>query len=504
MKPFEYIGLCLTKLFSIKNNMSRTSSTLSLIPQFEFLGFQLDRLVEEVDAVIGVFEKEAKIERKEQRPFAEEKFSDEHMYLIKSRGNLIDAAREVAEMSGELKIIGKLNSTEKYNVFTNSLDNLLRAIAGVIVDFDEANTNKMKESDYLPLAQELEHQTQIEKEKNKKIDEKQLALRSNQIGDTEGDEEESESSGLSQTPRGVTTMSPVKPVKQLKKKQPKAENKMNIESLIALADKLDKAGQEEEANRIDEMVKKIAAELPPIDIKKVNFDEVEDKEQKTLKENKIGNTSAAFEKLAAIADKLDEIGAPEEAGLIDEFLQKYASSPEDKYVLKGTEDEITSAVSVFVNSPGEETKNKAVESLQKYLDLHESYTNLNPKSAAKKTETADPYDSKEHRKTQVRQPKKENKETKDHHVSSYQSGNSTLSIRHCPVHIGVPMSRIGDHTYQCSLDGEVFNWETGWTGPDGEVHPGGSVAAQTPESTEYETSHRIFDSREKTLSGATY
>lgn len=275
--------------------------------------------------------------------------------------------------------------------------------------------------------------------------------------------------------------------------EPITSNK-KIESLIALADSLDSAGQEEEANKIDEMIKKMAVELPPIDPKKVSFDETEEeKEQAKLyaehqakqgimklladaqklilswpienlykyswfndameslekfveyapadlsNKNKLGEaTPEAFEKLAIIADKLDEIGAKEEANLIDEFLSKNAAKKE-----------------------------------------------------------IDPYDSKSHHSMQIREPK-EVKEVKEHSVKPYNKTPPTLSIRHCPEHIGVPLARIGENIYQCALDGAVFNWETGFTANDVE-YPGSSVAAQTPQSSEYGIPSRIFDSREKIL-----
>jgi len=163
--------------------------------------------------------------------------------------------------------------------------------------------------------------------------------------------------------------------------------------------------------------------------------------------NSASPKAEVFEKLAGIADKLDSIGAVEEASMIDEFIEKQA---------KGKEKE------------------------------------------------QDPYDTKQHHSEQIREPKKPGKETKDrdgrkeHHVETYKdTGVSALSTRHCPEHVGVMLGRIGENTYQCALDGQVYNWETGWTDYDGKKHPGGSVAGQTPGASEYAIPHRIFDSREK-------
>ena len=58
----------------------------------------------------------------------------------------------------------------------------------------------------------------------------------------------------------------------------------------------------------------------------------------------------------------------------------------------------------------------------------------------------------------------------------------TLSTRYCPDHRGVQAARIGQHTYQCPLDGKIYNYEEGYTNYEGQIVPGGSVAEQTPRS----------------------
>jgi hypothetical protein len=170
----------------------------------------------------------------------------------------------------------------------------------------------------------------------------------------------------------------------------------------------------------------------------------------------LGATGKTFEKLADLADRLDKVGAIEEANLIDNFIKKQA---EDFLDYKGEGD----------------------------------------------TEQSKRYDSKYHHSLQTREPKTEqeriDREGRDkHHVNTQQHVDAGhLSIRHCPQHIGVMMGRIGENTYQCPIDGQVYNWETGWTDYDGNEHPGSSVAAQTPDSAGYSVPHRLFDSREKIL-----
>lgn len=56
-----------------------------------------------------------------------------------------------------------------------------------------------------------------------------------------------------------------------------------------------------------------------------------------------------------------------------------------------------------------------------------------------------------------------------------------LSTRMCPNHMA-PLARVGENSYRCSLAGEVFNWEQGWTANDGTKVPGGNVNLQGPYS----------------------
>lgn len=177
------------------------------------------------------------------------------------------------------------------------------------------------------------------------------------------------------------------------------------------------------------------------------FEGFDESEIEDLMENiKESRKKILFRKLAFIANRLDEAGITSEADIIDDFLVRLA----------------------------------------------------------KEVEKENKYDSKKHHNQLIREPKTkedavDRENTKKHHVHTQQSINGTLSTRYCPEHIGVTMSRVGDGTFQCPIDGQVYNWETGWTDYDGNEHLGGSVAAQTPDSTGYATPHRMFDSRENIL-----
>lgn len=184
-------------------------------------------------------------------------------------------------------------------------------------------------------------------------------------------------------------------------------------------------------------------------------EELEGMTSEELGEMQLASRKFVFEKLATIADRLDSLGATEEASLIDGFIKKNAEEDDSDY--QGEDD---------------------------------------------KSEQSKRYDSKHHHSLQVREPKTKQERIdregrEKHHVHTMQSVEATaLSTRYCPEHIGAAVSRVGESTYQCSIDGAIFNYETGWTDHDGNEHPGGSVAAQTPDSSGYDTPHRIFDSRE--------
>ena len=304
------------------------------------------------------------------------------------------------------------------------------------------------------------------------------------------------------------------PVGKLWERDPETEKmvEQKISKLLELADRLDKSGAVKEANMIDEFLK-TACDYDPYDFSEETWKSERDKSRseqldyeersgsqgsetaipghpsekifgaihqvidkylqhwptdvgsviatlesllREYKSHKNASLITIFKKLSEMSDRLDKSGAVEEANMIDEFLKTAADVK-----WKGESD----------------------------------------------TEQAKRYDSKHHHSLQVREPKREQEKVdregrKDHHIHTYQeTGASALSTRYCPNHIGVMLGRVGVNTYQCPLDGAVYNWETGWVDPmSGERVPGGSVAAQTPASSDVGgVPHRMFDSRENIL-----
>jgi len=69
----------------------------------------------------------------------------------------------------------------------------------------------------------------------------------------------------------------------------------------------------------------------------------------------------------------------------------------------------------------------------------------------------------------------------------------TLSIGTCPDHRGHRLVNIGEQTYQCTIDGKVYNWKEGFSDMSGNKYPGGSVDLQTPDSASWAEIPRWFE-----------
>lgn len=78
-------------------------------------------------------------------------------------------------------------------------------------------------------------------------------------------------------------------------------------------------------------------------------------------------------------------------------------------------------------------------------------------------------------------------------------GERSLSTRYCPQHRGVQGIRIAENTYQCPIDGQVYPYDQGYQMYDGKMVPGGSIANQTPDTSDYGIPMRFYDSRDSVL-----
>lgn len=75
-----------------------------------------------------------------------------------------------------------------------------------------------------------------------------------------------------------------------------------------------------------------------------------------------------------------------------------------------------------------------------------------------------------------------------------------LSTRYCPDHVGVQAARIAEYIYQCPLDGKIYNYQMGYVNYQGQRVLGGSVAEQTPPTSDYGgIPMRVYDSRQNVL-----
>ncbi len=68
----------------------------------------------------------------------------------------------------------------------------------------------------------------------------------------------------------------------------------------------------------------------------------------------------------------------------------------------------------------------------------------------------------------------------------------SLSTRGCPDHNGAQMKRVAEGTFQCELDGRMYNWNEGFKDYSGNVFPGAPIrSVDFPDTTE-----RMFETRE--------
>ena len=90
------------------------------------------------------------------------------------------------------------------------------------------------------------------------------------------------------------------------------------------------------------------------------------------------------------------------------------------------------------------------------------------------------------------------KKSMEDKVKQYQPLEAPLMTRTCPDHPGAQMARIGEGTYQCSLDKGVYNYESGFTTMKGSKIPGTSVLNQSM-GHDRPNEFVSFDSRESRL-----
>lgn len=276
-----------------------------------------------------------------------------------------------------------------------------------------------------------------------------------------------------------------------------------FQKLAGIADELDSEGLGDAANLIDGFLDKYAAE--PVDVGGTGL--LMDPEEYQAGQEELPESQPVSEDDERLLQSTqDEFRMIMER--IHELTAKFFENPSDKALMQELQRSI------------DDYRREVEQYAELYHDIHGgagpvvASTNSSISKRADDvvdwkeeddTEQSKRYDDRHHHNLQVREPKRDQERVdregrKEHHVSTQKPVEATaLSSRYCPDHIGTQMGRVGPGSYQCPLDGQVYNWETGWTDFDGNQHPGGSVAAQTPDSTGYAIPHRVFDSRDKAL-----
>ena len=295
---------------------------------------------------------------------------------------------------------------------------------------------------------------------------------------------------------------------------------MNIEKLINIADALDKKGLHEEANKVDEYIQKLSQNDPM----EYTIPGETPREDDTIVDSIPGvfrgeDTKVDFKPMPedSMAAEKTTLNENVDAETVRHHFEVFLESPRsfenintlkkmiDKYVSQQLLKEVGAMSDVFsgLTAVADDLDGSG---LTKAADMIDDFIGKYADDVVDWKEEADTpqskrYDTEYHKDLLVDQPKpsdmKQDLEGRKQQYSGYDEFSTVaLSTRHCPNHVGAQLGRIGENTYQCSYDGEIFNWETGWTDHEGNQHPGSSVAAQTPDATPYGVGHRVFDSRQ--------
>lgn len=195
--------------------------------------------------------------------------------------------------------------------------------------------------------------------------------------------------------------------------------------------------------------------------------------------NRIIRGASSIDELISLADDLDSVGEYQLANRIDDILKT------NQFVEIGR-DAISDMQEVVSNIEAKTDMTCQLAKFANYMDsvgLYKIADNIDetlgygffPKERPLEEESKEP---------ELVQPPRE----------------GSLSTRYCPDHIGVQAARISERVYQCPIDGKVYNYELGYENYQGQKVPGGSIAAQTPTSSNYGgIPMRIYDSRQSIL-----
>lgn len=176
-------------------------------------------------------------------------------------------------------------------------------------------------------------------------------------------------------------------------------------------------------------------------------------------------TPESLQEMAAIASEFDKSGDP--------MLMKQAAVLDEILLTIGADKTVVSAI--------QHAQDKEIVRLRSLAEDDKD----NPYTSSKKI-----HDKSNH----VAEAQKEIGKIKE-----YRPLEAPLNTRTCPDHPGAQMARIAEHTYQCSLDKGVYNYENGYTTMKGNVVPGGTVSNQTQDLYDRPNEFTSFETRESKL-----
>lgn len=184
-----------------------------------------------------------------------------------------------------------------------------------------------------------------------------------------------------------------------------------------------------------------------------------------ISETKSDITSQQLQEMASLASELDKSGdllLMKRAALLDEILLTIGAQKTAVMAARRAQDEEISRLKALA-----ETKEKDPYTLSK--EVHDKSNNV--------VEAQKAIDK----------------------IKEYRPMEAPLNTRTCPDHPGAQMARIAEHTYQCSLDKSVYNYDTGYTTMKGNNVPGGNVSNQTQSLHDRPNEFTSFETRENKL-----
>lgn len=214
----------------------------------------------------------------------------------------------------------------------------------------------------------------------------------------------------------------------------------------------------------------------------------------------MSNKNIVLKELIEYADHLDRNGFKSIANLFDFAINTISDLYKNTDIIKSSDD---ARVVIAKCADYMDGRNKiASDILDKVLKiaLEDIPGRYGPISQFSRQEHSDMVYN-----TESTLPKQEKRKRNDQpNIKEYGEAGNQLNTRYCPDHNGVQTVRVGERVYQCPLDKKTYNYETGYTNYKGENIPGGSVAHQTPEDSDYfAIPSRIFDSRDSLMNPIT-